>query len=266
MPHDAPAGCRAELDRIARERIIILDGAMGSLLQKEGLGEDDYRGRRFAGHPKELRGCNDLLCLTRPELVAAIHDAYLEAGADIVSSNSLNANALSLADYGLEDRAYGISRAAGALARTAADKYSTAARPRFAAGSVGPGSRSASLSPDLSDPARRGITWDELEAAYYDSARGLLDGGVHLLLLETFFDTLNAKAAIAAVIRLREERGDIPFILSASVSGPSGRLLSGQTVEAFAVSTAHGEPWALGLNCSLGAEKLLPHLEALAAA
>ncbi|GHV85466.1 methionine synthase [Spirochaetia bacterium] len=256
---------REQLDRISRERILILDGAMGSLIQREHLGEADYRGETFAAHGMELAGCNDLLCLTKPSLISAIHEAYLKAGADIVTSCSLNSNAVSMADYGLADRAYEISRAAGKLARRAADKYSTADKPRFAAGSIGPTSKSGSVSPDLDDPGKRGIGWDELEAAYYDSARGLLDGGVHIILLETFFDTLNVKAAAAAVIRLREERGDIPLMISAAISDAAGRLLAGQTVEAFAVSVSHADPWSLGLNCSLGAEKILPHLEALSA-
>ena len=266
MPLNTAAGSFDELKRLARERILILDGAMGSLIQTEGLTERDYRGRAFASHPGELAGCNDLLCLTKPELITSIHEAYLEAGADIITTSSLSSNALSLADYGLAERAYEISRAAGALARAAADRYSTPERRRFAAGSVGPTSKSASISPDMQDSARRSVAWDELERAYLEAIRGLLDGGVDIILLETFFDTLNAKAAAAAVMRLREERGEeIPLIISATLSGPSGRLLAGQTVEAFAVSVAHAGPWALGLNCSLGAEEILPHLETLAA-
>ncbi|MDR0598768.1 MAG: methionine synthase [Treponema sp.] len=257
---------RDELDHLARKRILILDGAMGSMILARNLSEGDYRGKEFAAHGTPLLGCNDALCLTMPELIGSIHEAYLEAGADIVTSCSFNANAVSLVDYGLAGRAYDISRAAGELARKAAKGYSTPEKPRFAAGSLGPTSKSGSISPDMDDPGRRSVTWDELEAAYYDNARGLLDGGVDLLLLETCFDTLNAKAAIAAILRLREERGaDIPLMISATISGASGRLLAGQTVEAFAVSAAHGDPFSLGLNCSLGAEKILPHLKALAA-
>jgi 5-methyltetrahydrofolate--homocysteine methyltransferase len=249
----------AVLNSLVRERILILDGAMGSMIR---------------ARCPEASGCLDQLCVTRPGLISSIHEAYLEAGADIVSSCSFSANAVSLADYDpaglwpdkpLSEAAYEISRAAGTLARQAADKYSTRDRPRFAAGSIGPTSKSGSISPDVDDPGRRSVTWDELEKAYYDNARGLLDGGVQILLLETIFDTLNAKAAIAAVIRLREERNSpIPLILSATVADASGRLLSGQTLEAFTVSTAHGTPFALGLNCSLGAETMLPHLKALA--
>jgi 5-methyltetrahydrofolate--homocysteine methyltransferase len=235
-----------ELDALIRERIVIHDGAMGSMLKGHKL--------------------SDLLCLSNPELITAVHDAYLEAGADIISTCSFNANAISLAEYGMADEAYEISRAAGAIARQSADKFSASGKRRFAAGSMGPMTKSASIASDLSDPGKRSISWDELEAAYYDNARGLLDGGVDILLLETIFDTLNAKAAIAAVIRLREERkARIPLIISATVSGAGGRLLSGQTIEAFAVSVSHAEPIALGLNCSFGAEKLLPHLAKLSA-
>jgi 5-methyltetrahydrofolate--homocysteine methyltransferase len=258
--------CREELDRIVRERILILDGAMGSMIQKYKLKEADYRGTEFASHLSPLAGCNDILCITKPELIASIHSAYLEAGADIITTCSLNANAVSLADYGLADKACDISRAAGALAVQAAAAFSTPGKPRFAAGSMGPTAKSASISPDTSDPGKRSIGWDELETAYYDNARGLLDGGVDLLLLETIFDTLNAKAAIAAVIRLEEERNiDIPLMISATVSDAADRLLSGQTIEAFAVSVSHARPFSLGLNCSVGAEKILPHLAALSA-
>jgi 5-methyltetrahydrofolate--homocysteine methyltransferase len=257
---------REQLNCIAEQRILILDGATGSLIQTHHLEEADYRGKEFASHPVPLAGCNDLLCLTRPELIGSIHEAYLKAGADIISTCSFNATSVSLADYGLGERAYDISRAAARLARKAADRYSSAAKPRFAAGSMGPTPKSLSISPDIDDPGKRSVTWDELEAAYYDNARGLADGGADILLIETVFDTLNAKAALFAVSRLREERNiDIPVMISATVSDASGRLLAGQTLEAFAVSILHGRPWSLGLNCSLGAEKMLPHLEALAA-
>jgi len=257
---------REKLNSIASRRILVLDGAMGSLIQKLTLGEADFRGERFADHKTPLAGCNDLLCLTRPDSIAAIHEAYLEAGADIIETCSFNSTAVSLADYGLSDLAYEVSVAAAKLARKAADGFSTTERPRFVAGSIGPTGKSASLSPDVNDPARRGIYWDELEAAYYDNARGLLDGGADILLVETIFDTLNAKAALFAIRRLLEERKiDIPLIVSATVSGDSGRLLSGQTLEAFCDSVLHAEPWAIGLNCSFGAEKLLPHARRLSA-
>jgi len=201
-----------------------------------------------------------------PDLVSGIHEAYLGAGADIIETCSFNSNAISLADYGLGEAAYELSAAAAQLARKAADAFSAPDKPRFVAGSMGPSSKSASISPDLNDPGKRAVSWDELEAAYYDNARGLLDGGADMLIIETIIDTLNAKAAIFAVKRLARERGlDVPLIVSASVSG-GGRLLSGQTVEAFAVSVLHADPLALGLNCSFGAEKLKAHIAALSAA
>ncbi|MDR2072023.1 MAG: methionine synthase [Spirochaetaceae bacterium] len=255
---------RKQLDRIVQDRILILDGAMGSVILTHKLGEAEYRGREFAYHPVNVQGCNDLLCITRPGLISSIHESYLKVGADIVSSCSFNATSVSLADYGLDGMAYEISRAAAGLARKAAEKFSSPEKPRFVAGSMGPTSKSGSISPDMDDPGRRSISWDELEAAYYDNARGLLDGGAHILLLETIFDTLNAKAAIAAILRLRKERNEnIPLMISATISDASGRILSGQTLEAFAVSVSHADPWSLGLNCSLGAEKILPHLEVL---
>ncbi|MDR1238575.1 MAG: homocysteine S-methyltransferase family protein, partial [Treponema sp.] len=254
---------RETLDLIARERILILDGAMGTMIQQfrtpggRALDEEDFRGRRFAGHHKTLLGCNDLLCLTKPAVISSIHEAYLRAGADIIETCSFNATSVSLDDFGLGPLAYEISAAAAGLARKAADAFSGPEKKRFVAGSMGPTAKSASLSPDIGDPGKRGISWDELAAAYYDNARGLIDGGADLLLIETVFDTLNAKAAIFAVNRLMEERHiDIPLMISATVSDAAGRLLSGQTVEAFCVSVLHGRPWALGLNCSLGAEKL----------
>ncbi|MDR0456310.1 MAG: methionine synthase [Treponema sp.] len=252
---------REQLNTIASQRILILDGAMASMIQSLKLSEADFRGTRFANHQTPLLGCNDLLCLSRPEAISAIHRAYLEAGADIIETCSFNSTTVSLADYGIGELVYEISRASAILAREAADTFSTADKPRFVAGSIGPTGKSASLSPDISDPAKRAIYWDELEAAYYDNARGLLDGGADILLLETIFDTLNAKAALFAAGRLLKERGiDVPIMISATVSGDSGRLLSGQTLEAFCESILPAEPWAVGLNCSFGAEKLLPHI------
>ena len=257
---------RKTLDEIAGKRILILDGAMGSQIQALNLSEDDFRGSRFADHPTPLLGCNDLLCLTKPDAISKIHEAYLEAGADIIETCSFCSTAVSLADYGIGDLAYEVSVAAAALARRAADKFSTDGKPRFVAGSMGPTAKSASLSPDMDDPAKRGIYWEQLEAAYYDNARGLLDGGADILIVETVFDGLNAKAALFAISRLLEERHiDVPIIVSATVSDTSGRLLSGQSLDAFCVSVMHVRPWALGLNCSFGAEKLLPSLQKLAA-
>jgi 5-methyltetrahydrofolate--homocysteine methyltransferase len=259
---------RERLNRIAGERILILDGAMGSMIQGFRLSEVDFRGSRFARHPTEMAGCNDLLCLTKSGLIAGIHEAYLEAGADIIETNSFNSTAVSLADYGIGDLAYEISAAAARIARKAADKYSTPKKPRFVAGSMGPTAKSASMPADIDDPGKRNITWDELEGAYYEQARGLLDGGVDILLIETVFDTLNAKAAIAAIGRLLEERHSslpaFPLMISATVSNTAGRLLTGQTTEAFWISIRHADPWSVGLNCSFGAEQLKKPLAGLA--
>jgi 5-methyltetrahydrofolate--homocysteine methyltransferase len=270
---------RETLDAIAAERIIILDGAMGSMIQTFNLTEADFRGGRFASHGTALLGCNDLLCLTKPGVIRSIHEAYLAAGVDIIETCSFNSTSVSLGDYGIAGLAYEISRAASELAREAADKFSTPEKPRFVAGSMGPTAKSAGFSPDMNDPGKRGVTWDELEAAYYDNARGLLDGGADILLIETVFDTLNAKAAIFAIGRLLEERARpssaprpssalaaFPLMISATVSDASGRLLSGQTVEAFRISVSHAVPWAVGLNCSFGAENLKPRVAGLAAA
>ncbi|WP_010254161.1 methionine synthase [Treponema primitia] len=256
---------REQLTELASRRILILDGAMGTMVQRFKPTGADFRGQRFKDHSTELLGCNDLLCLTKPEIISSIHEAYLKAGADIIETCSLNSTAVSLADYGLADLAYEVSVAAAAVARKAADKFSTTDKPRFVAGSIGPTTRSGSMSPDMDDPGKRGVTWGELESAYYDNARGLLDGGADILLAETLYDTLNAKAAVFAINRLLEERHlDVPLILSATVSDAAGRLLSGQTVEAFWTSVAHAKLWAVGLNCSFGAEKLKAHIAALA--
>ncbi|MDR2094838.1 MAG: homocysteine S-methyltransferase family protein [Treponema sp.] len=257
---------REQLNTLAAERILILDGAMGSMIQTFHLEEQDFRGERFSNHPQPLKGCNDLLCLTRPDCIRSIHEAYLRAGADIIETCSFNANSISLSDFGIGDLAYEISVAAASHAREAADAFSTPDKPRFVAGSIGPTSKSASISPDINDPVKRSVTWDELEEAYYQNARGLLDGGAQILLIETAFDTLNAKSALAGIGRLLDERRgrqpdtpeyfDIPVMISATVYDNSGRLLAGQTLQAFCISMLHAGPWSLGLNCSLGAEKL----------
>lgn len=249
------------------ERILLLDGGFGTMIQQYGLGEEDYRGERFAGWHTQLKGCNDLLCLTRPDLVREIHAEYLQAGSDIVTTDSFNANALSLADYGLSEHVYEINRAAAALARAAADEFTARNpfKPRFAGGSMGPTSHTLSLSADVDSPAAREVSFAQMAEAYREQARGLLDGGADLLMLETFFDTLNAKAAIYAVETLFAERGmRLPVVVSGTLT-PSGRTLSGQTVEAFYASVAHAAPLAVSLNCSFGARALLPYLERLAA-
>jgi 5-methyltetrahydrofolate--homocysteine methyltransferase len=258
---------REQLDTIASKRILILDGAMGSMIQSFKLIEADFRGSRFADHPVSLSGCNDLLCITSPWVILGIHEAYLRSGADIIETCSFNATSVSLSDFGIGDMAYEISAAAAALARKAVDKFSTPEKPRFVAGSIGPTAKSAGLARELDTEGGQAV-WDELETAYYDNVRGLLDGGADILIIETIFDTLNAKAAIAAVNRALAERRaalpDVPLIISATVSG-SGRLLSGQTVEAFCASVLHADPWAVGLNCSFGADLLKTYVANLAA-
>ena len=249
---------REQLNSIAEERIIILDGAMGSVIQILNLDEKSYRGHMFVDHPVPLLGCNDLLCLTRPGAVGAIHDTYLEAGADIIETCSFNSTAVRLADYGINHLSYDISSAAARIARKSADKFYTAEKPRFVAGSIGPTLKNASLGE---------IEWNELETSYYDNARGLLDGGADIFLVETIHDTINAKAALHAINRLLEERHvDVPVIISSAVAD-NGRLVSGQTLEAFFISIQHmspnGIPWAVGLNCSFDAPELLPHLRHL---
>ena len=250
------------------ERILLLDGGFGTMVQGYGLGEEEYRGERFRRWEVQLKGCNDLLALTRPDTVREIHEKYLRAGADIITTDSFNANAVSLADYRLEGLAYEISKAAAAVARRAADAFTerNPLKPRFVAGSMGPTNRTASMSADVADPAAREVTFRRLAEAYTEQARGLLDGGADILLIETVFDTLNAKAALYAIDTLCAERGQrVPVMVSGTLADASGRTLSGQTVEAFAVSVSHARLLSVGLNCAYGARQLLPYLERLAA-
>jgi len=257
---------RAQLERQLRERILVLDGAMGTMIQTYGLEEPDYRGARFAGHDRPLKGNADALNLTRPDVIGAIHRAYLEAGADIIETNTFNAQAISQADYGLEGAVRELNLAAARLAREAADEVTARdpARPRFVAGSLGPTNKSASLSPDVSNPGLRTVTFAELAAAYGEQAEALIDGGVDLLLLETIFDTLNAKAALYAIMEILERRGlDVPVMISGTITDQSGRTLSGQTLEAFWNSVRHARPFSVGLNCALGAKELRPYVQEL---
>ena len=257
----------AALYQAAGARILMLDGAMGTMIQRHRLQEADFRGARFADWPSPLAGNNDLLCLTRPDVVTAIHLAYLEAGADIIETNTFNSTAPSQADYGMEALVPELNRAAAALARAAADRVTAAdpSRPRWVAGVLGPTSRTASISPDVNDPGARNTSFDELAAAYRDAAIALIEGGCDLLMIETVFDTLNAKAAIFAVEEACRELGvDLPLMISGTITDASGRTLSGQTAEAFWISVAHARPFAIGLNCALGAAQLRPHVEALA--
>jgi len=253
------------LQDIITERILILDGAMGTMIQQCGLTEEDFRGERFTDLPGLQKGNNDLLCLTCPEVIAGIHNRYLAAGADIIETCSFNAQRISMADYGCEHLCREINLAAATIARQCADAVSTPDKPRFVAGSVGPTNKTCSLSPDVNDPALRTITYDELVAAYEEQMEALIEGGVDALLIETIFDTLNAKAAIYAAERVMERLGcRVPLMLSVTISDAAGRTLSGQTLDAFLASVSHAEIFSVGLNCSFGAAQMKPYLKALA--
>lgn len=257
---------KAELEAALKKRILILDGAMGTMIQRHKFEEDDFRGDRFKDHNSELKGNNDLLILTQPEAIQGIHEAYLEAGSDIIETNTFNATAISQADYGLESLVYEINVEGAKLARAAADKYSTPDRPRFVAGGLGPTNRTASMSPDVNDAGMRNITFDELKDSYEEATRGLIEGGADLILIETVFDTLNAKAAIYAVKTVFDEESfELPVMISGTITDASGRTLSGQTAEAFWNSLAHANPVSIGFNCALGAEDLRPHVQAVGA-
>ena len=251
---------------IARRRVLILDGAMGSMLQTYRLDEDGYRGERFADWPQSLCGNNDLLNLTQPEIVESIHASYFEAGADLVETNTFNAQSISMADYGMAHLVKEINRAGAELARNAADAASTPDRPRFVAGAIGPTNRTLSLSPDVNRPGYRATTFEELVSAYKEQAEALLEGGVDALLVETVFDTLNAKAALYAVEEAFAATGQtVPILVSGTITDASGRTLSGQTTEAFLISLSHLPLLSIGLNCALGAKDLRPYLQTLAA-
>jgi 5-methyltetrahydrofolate--homocysteine methyltransferase len=255
------------LNEAARERILILDGAMGTMIQRYKLDESGYRGERFKDFTRDLRGNSDVLVLTQPDIIREIHAAYLEAGADIVETNTFNAQAISQSDYGLEDLAYEMNVAGAKLAREAADAWTarTPDRPRFVAGAIGPTNRTASISPDVNNPGFRNVSFDELVEAYATQARGLIDGGADIILIETIFDTLNAKAAGFAVEQVFEETGiELPIMISDTITDLSGRNLSGQTPEAFWYSMKHLRPFSVGMNCSFGAEQLRPSVDEIA--
>ena len=253
----------AALEQAASERILIIDGAMGTMIQKRKPTEETYRGARFKDWPRDVKGNNDLLVLTQPEMIREIHGEYLEAGADILETNTFNAQVISLADYGMEELAYEINLEAAKIARQAADAWTdkTPDKPRFVAGAVGPTNRTASISPDVNDPGFRNIDFDELRQAYKEQVRGLIEGGCDIILIETIFDTLNAKAAGYATLEAFEETGiELPIMLSGTITDASGRTLTGQTAEAFWYSLRHLRPFSVGLNCALGAEKMRPYL------
>ena len=255
------------LSALLARRILVLDGAMGTMVQRLGLTEADFRGSRFAGHPRDLKGNNDVLPLTRPDVIERIHDDYLAAGADLIETCTFGATSIAQADYGLESSVREMNLAAARIARRSADAWAarTPDRPRFVAGSIGPTNKTLSISPDVADASFRSTTFDQVRAAYAEQIRGLVEGGCHLLLIETIFDTLNAKAAIAAAFDAFDETGiELPLVLSATVADRSGRTLSGQTIDAFWTSVAHARPIAVGLNCALGAREMRPYLADLA--
>ena len=251
---------RKQLERLLTERIVILDGAMGTSIQALRLVEEDYKGERFAAWPTALKGNNDLLSITQPEHIATIHREFLEAGADIISTNTFNSNAPSLGDYGMDSLVVELNLAAARLARAEADAYTErTGSPRFVAGALGPTTRTCSISPDVEDPGARNISFDELTHTYGEAANALLDGGVDLLMVETIFDTLNAKAALYAIRSVLDERGaDVPIMISGTITDASGRTLSGQTLEAFYASVRHAKPLIIGLNCARGGQEVRP--------
>jgi 5-methyltetrahydrofolate--homocysteine methyltransferase len=261
MPTYTRGGLLAD---VMQQRIAIIDGAMGTMIQRYKLQEADFRGARFAAHPKDLKGNNDLLVLTRPDVIQEIHGQYLAAGADLIETNTFGATSIAQEDYGLALVAREMNVAAARIARIEADRHSTPDKPRFVAGALGPTPRTASISPDVNDPGARNTGFDELRAAYREQAEGLLEGGCDLFLVETIFDTLNAKAAIFALDELMEDSGErLPVIISGTVTDASGRILSGQTVAAFWHSVRHAKPLAIGLNCALGAAVMRPYIEEL---
>ena len=249
-----------------QKRILVLDGAMGTMLQRYNFTEEDYRGERFKDFPSLLKGNNDLLSITQPEVIAEVHKKYFEAGADIVETNTFSGTTIGMADYNMEDLVYELNYESAKIAKQVADKFTkaNADKPRFVAGSIGPTNRTASLSPDVNRPEFRAITFEELRVAYKEQAEALIDGGVDVLLVETIFDTLNAKAALFAIEEVKEEKNiDIPIMVSGTITDASGRTLSGQTVEAFMTSVSHIPLLSLGFNCALGADQLKPYLQRL---
>lgn len=277
LPWLHPQRCHA-LEQALRARILVIDGAMGTMIQGHGLEEADYRGERFVdgfdathehgdGCEHDLKGNNDLLLLTRPDIIADVHNAYLEAGADLLETNTFNATAISQADYHLQHIVYELNREGARVARECCDAFTTVnpQKPRFVIGVLGPTSRTASISPDVNDPGFRNTHFDELRGTYREAVEGLIDGGADTIMVETIFDTLNAKAALYAIGEVFEKRGGrLPIMISGTITDRSGRTLSGQTAEAFHASLAHSQPLSFGLNCALGATDMREHVETLA--
>ena len=256
-----------KIQDILKERILVLDGAMGTMIQRHSFTEEDYRGERFKDWKQPLQGNNDLLSLTQPEAIKEIHALYFEAGADIAETNTFSGTTIAMEDYAMEDLVYELNYESAKIAREVADKFTAENpdKPRFVAGSIGPTNRTASMSPDVNDPGFRAVTFDDLRVAYKLQVEALLDGGADILLVETVFDTLNAKAALFAIEEVKDERGiDTPIMVSGTITDASGRTLSGQTAEAFLISMSHIPMLSVGFNCALGANQLTPHLEVLA--
>lgn len=254
------------IENALKERILVLDGAMGTMLQKYGLTEEDFRGKELKDHPQSLKGNNDLLSITQPKIVKEVHRQFLEAGADIIETNTFSATTIAMADYGMENWVYELNFQSAKIAREVADEFTAQnpQKPRFVAGSIGPTNKTASLSPDVNQPGFRAITFDELKIAYKEQVNALIDGGVDVLLVETIFDTLNAKAALFAIEEVKEERNvSLPIMVSGTITDASGRTLSGQTVEAFLISLSHLPLLTIGFNCALGAQQLHPYLQRL---
>ncbi len=255
---------KEDIRSILKKRILVLDGAMGTMIQQYKLSEEDYRGERFKDYPHDLKGNNDLLSITQPDIIKEIHASYFEAGADIAETNTFSSTTVAMADYRMEDIVYELNVAAARLAREVADEFTAREpeKPRFVAGSLGPTNKTASISPDVNNPGYRAISFDDLVAAYFEQAKALMEGGSDMLLVETVFDTLNAKAALFAIQQLQDELGrEIPTMISGTITDASGRTLSGQTTEAFLISISHIPLLSIGLNCALGAKELRPYLQ-----
>jgi 5-methyltetrahydrofolate--homocysteine methyltransferase len=258
---------KKDISTLLQERILVLDGAMGTMIQRYSLTEEDFRKGWFENHHKPLKGNNDLLSLTRPDIIKEIHHAYFEAGADIAETNTFSGTSIAQADYDLEKYAYDINYHGAKIAREVADKFTAQnpEKPRFVAGSIGPTNRTASISPNVNDPGFRNVSFDELVAAYKEQVNGLMDGGIDLLLVETVFDTLNAKAALFAIQEVYEHRGvSLPIMISGTITDASGRTLTGQTTESFLISISHAPLLSVGLNCALGAQDMKPYLKIMA--
>jgi 5-methyltetrahydrofolate--homocysteine methyltransferase len=256
------------IEKALQERILIIDGAMGTMIQRHKLQEADYRGERFKDWHTDVKGNNDLLSITQPDIIIGIHKQYLEAGADIIETNTFSSTVIAQADYDMQSVAYEMNVASAQCARKAADEYTAKdpAKPRFVAGAIGPLNKTLSLSPDVNNPGYRAVTFDEVAAAYTEQIKGLIEGGVDILLIETIFDTLNAKAAIYAAKKFFRENklAELPIMISGTITDASGRTLSGQTLEAFYISVSHANPLSVGLNCALGAKEMRSHVEELA--